>query len=113
MGEQCAWPCLTTCLMGRGKIPLMFTRLTREAGWYYCEWYWYLGWSETRFDLIEQEFRYGPIGATLAAKGLPADEILRTPRAVDEMHVVLRKRNLTDEECRHGQAMRGELRHPV
>ena len=85
-----------------------------ERSWlYYCEWYWYLGWSETRFDLIEQEFRYSPIGATLAAKGLPADEILRTPRAVDEMHVVLRKRNLTDEECRHGQAMRGELRDPV
>ena len=79
-----------------------------ERSWlYYCEWYWYLGWSEARFDLIEQKFRYSPVGDALAAKGWPADEILRTPRAVDEMHVTLRKRGLTDQERRHGEAMRG------
>jgi len=85
-----------------------------EKSWlYYCEWHWYLGWGETRFDLIEQKFRYSSIGDTLAAKGLPEAEILRTPRAVDEMHVVLRKRNLTDEERRFGRAMRGDSRDAV
>ncbi len=82
-----------------------------ERSWlYYCEWYWYLGWNEARFDLIEQSFRNSPLGAALSERGIPQDEILRSPRAVDEMHVVLRKRRLTEEERVYGQAMRGDAR---
>jgi SAM-dependent methyltransferase len=82
-----------------------------ERSWlYYCEWYWYLGWTEARFDLIEQNFRNCPWGDKLAARGTPQDEILRSPRAVDEMQVVLRKRCLTGDERAYGQAMRGDNR---
>jgi SAM-dependent methyltransferase len=82
-----------------------------ERSWlYYCEWYWYLGWTEARFDLIQQTFRYSPLGDTLAQRGVTKDEILRTPRAVDEMSVVLRKRSLTDAEKIYGQEMRGQNR---
>jgi SAM-dependent methyltransferase len=86
-------------------------RAFNERSWlYYCEWYWYLGWEESRFDLISTNFIYSDLGGTLAARGISKDEILRTPRAVDEMHVVLRKRALTDQERAHGRAMRGDAR---
>ena len=82
-----------------------------ERSWlYYCEWYWYIGWTKSRFDLIEQSFRNSPWGDTLAARGVPQDEILRSPRAVDEIHVVLRKRHLTEAERAYGKEMRGENR---
>jgi SAM-dependent methyltransferase len=82
-----------------------------EHSWlYYCEWYWYLGWTQSRFDLIELTFRNAPLGDALAARGMPQDEILRYPRAVDEMHVVFRKRALSQAERDHGQEMRGDTR---
>ncbi|KAA3441967.1 hypothetical protein C7I87_32765 [Mesorhizobium sp. SARCC-RB16n] len=82
-----------------------------ERSWlYYCEWHWYLGWTEARFDLIEQTFRYSSLGHELAARGVSHDEILRCPRAVDEMHVVLRKRSLTEAERAYGRQMRGDIR---
>ena len=82
-----------------------------ERSWlYYCEWNWYLGWTESRFDLIAINFGYSDLGKSLATRDMPRDEILRTPRAVDEMHAVLRKRLLTDKEREYGRAMRGEGR---
>jgi hypothetical protein len=86
-------------------------RAFNERSWlYYCEWHWYLGWDESRFDLISIDFVYGDLGRTLSTRGTSRDEILRTPRAVDEMHVVLRKRTLTDQERARGRAMRGAER---
>ena len=82
-----------------------------ERSWlYYCEWYWYLGWVEFRFDLISQSFRNSPLGDALAARGVPQEEILRTPRAVDEMSVTLRKRPLTAVERAQGATQRGDNR---
>jgi hypothetical protein len=82
-----------------------------ERSWlYYCEWYWYLGWSESRFDLISQKFVRSPAGNALAEKGMLEEEIRRTPRAIDEMQVVLRKRRLNDDERAYGRAMRGDTR---
>lgn len=86
-------------------------RAFNERSWlYYCEWHWYLGWMEWRFDVVEQSFRFSPYGSALAERGVAQDDILRTPRAVDAMHITLRKRRLTDAEHAHGQAMRGENR---
>jgi hypothetical protein len=86
-------------------------RAFNERSWlYYCEWYWYLGWTEARFDLIEQSFRRSALGDELAERGVAQEEILRRPRAVDEMSVVLRKRPLTDAEKVFGVNMRGENR---
>jgi SAM-dependent methyltransferase len=82
-----------------------------ERSWlYYCDWYWYLGWTVSRFDLVEQSFHYSPLGESLALRGCPQEEILRMARAVDEMRVVLRKRPLTEAEIEHGRTMRGDLR---
>ena len=86
-------------------------RAFNERSWlYYCEWYWYLGWDEARFDLTAIHFVYSDIGCALASRGMPQDEILRSPRAVDEMRVALRKRRLDPAERDYGRAMRGEAR---
>lgn len=74
-------------------------RAFNEKSWlYYTEWSWYLGWTEARFDLIENLFTLNSVGLAMQANHASLAEILAAPRAVDEMQVVLRKRLLTDEE---------------
>jgi hypothetical protein len=43
---------------------------------------------------------YSPLGTQLRAAGKSDDEIFRTPRAVDVLHVRLRKRYLQETERR-------------
>ena len=63
-------------------------RAFNEKSWlYYTDWYWYLGWKD-RFELTLLEMRLSSVGEALE---LPQDEIIRTPRAVDSMYVVLTK----------------------
>jgi len=63
-------------------------RAFNEKSWlYYTDWHWYLGW-EDRFHLKHLEFTLSEVGESLK---LPQDEILRTPRAVDSMYVILQK----------------------
>jgi SAM-dependent methyltransferase len=64
-------------------------RAFNEKSWvYYCEWAWYLGWQGSRFELTHLEMRLSEYGASLK---LPHDEVMRLPRAVDSMYVVLKK----------------------
>lgn len=63
-------------------------RAFNEKSWlYYTDWHWYLGW-EDRFHLKHLEFTLSKVVESLK---LPQDEILRTPRAVDSMYVILQK----------------------
>ena len=63
-------------------------RAFNENSWvYYCAWAWYLGWTDSRFNMEHLEFRFSP-GTDLE---LPQDQLLRTPRAVESMYVVLKK----------------------
>jgi len=63
-------------------------RAFNEKSWlYYTDWHWYLGW-EDRFFVKHLEFTLSEVGESLK---LPQDEILRTPRAVDSMYVILQK----------------------
>lgn len=63
-------------------------RAFNEKSWlYYTDWHWYLGW-EDRFHMTRLEFTLSKVGESLK---LPQDEILRTPRAVDSMYVILQK----------------------
>jgi SAM-dependent methyltransferase len=64
-------------------------RAFNEKSWvYYCEWAWYLGWKGSRFELTHLEMRLSEYGASLK---LPQDELMRLPRAVDSMYIVLKK----------------------
>lgn len=74
-------------------------RAFNERSWlYYTEWFWYVGWRDARFDLVELKFQLSDVGQTMAREGVGNDVIARTPRAVDSMHVTLSKRPLSDAE---------------
>ena len=63
-------------------------RAFNENSWvYYCAWAWYLGWTGSRFNMEKLEFKLNPS----ADLELPQDQLLRTPRAVESMYVVLKK----------------------
>jgi SAM-dependent methyltransferase len=63
-------------------------RAFNERSWvYYCAWAWYLGWTGSRFNMESLEYTLSP-GTDLE---LPQEQLLRTPRAVESMYVVLKK----------------------
>ena len=66
-------------------------RAFNENSWlYYTEWSWYLGW-DSGFKLKELQFKLSELGSEMSEAGLPDQEILRTPRAVESMKVTLCK----------------------
>ena len=74
-------------------------RSFNERSWlYYTDWFWYLGWREARFVVDQRMFVPSPLGLALVEKGMPEEEIIRTPRAIDSMSVTLRKIRLTAED---------------
>jgi len=74
-------------------------RAFNEYSWlYYTDWHWYMGWKSHRFDLMALNFVLSEYGKVLQKEGLPQETILRSPRAVDSMSVVLRKRATNAEE---------------
>ncbi|WP_158808107.1 methyltransferase domain-containing protein [Beijerinckia sp. L45] len=74
-------------------------RAFNERSWlYYTDWFWYMGWSEHRFVIDSFDFVPSPLGEDMKSRNVPRDEILRAPRAIDSMSVVLRKIELTDED---------------
>jgi SAM-dependent methyltransferase len=74
-------------------------RAFNERSWvYYCQWSWYLGWRTHNFHLQKLEFQPSDYGRELIAQGLDQQTIVRTPRAIDSMHVELVKKPLSPEE---------------
>ena len=72
-------------------------RAFNENSWnYYTEWFWYLGWEKARFNIETLHFKLNPFGDKLLADGKSTEEIIRSPRAVDTMHVILKKMMLSD-----------------
>jgi hypothetical protein len=74
-------------------------RAFNERSWlYYTDWFWYMGWTEARFDLAQFDLSLSPVGEALKQQHMKGEDLVRHPRAVDQMRVVLRKRLLTDAE---------------
>jgi len=74
-------------------------RAFNERSWlYYTDWFWYMGWTEARFDLVQFNLDLSPIGELLQKQQVKGEDLVRCPRAVNQMRVVLRKRLLTDAE---------------
>ena len=84
--------------LGAWQDPTHVRALNENSWLYYTDWYWYLGWLEARFDRLSTEFDLSEFGRELHASGKTLPEILRTPRAVDAMRVILRKRYLQESE---------------
>jgi predicted O-linked N-acetylglucosamine transferase (SPINDLY family) len=67
-------------------------RSFNEESWiYFTALHARVGWEAEYFHLQSQEFVLSSLGNELAAKGVPDEEIHRTPRAVDSLRTVLRK----------------------
>lgn len=64
---------------------------------YYSKWSWYLGWRTHNFVVRKMDFVASQLGRDLAAGGRSTEEILRTPRAVDQIVVELEKARLDEE----------------
>jgi SAM-dependent methyltransferase len=74
-------------------------RAFNENSWhYYTGWYWYMGWLEARFDLMKFVPYPTGFGKKLQEENRPIEEIMRTPRAIDYIGIVLRKRYLLESE---------------
>jgi len=74
-------------------------RAFNERSWlYYTDWFWYMGWTEARFDLTQFDLGLSPVGELLQKQQVKGEDLVRHPRAVDQMRVVLRKRLLTEDE---------------
>jgi SAM-dependent methyltransferase len=74
-------------------------RAFNERSWlYYTDWFWYMGWTEARFDLAQFDLSLSPVGEALKKQQMKGEDLVRHPRAVDQMRVVLGKRLLTDAE---------------
>ena len=70
-----------------------------ENSWlYYTEWFWYIGWREVRFELLNIDYTLSNFGKKLKQQGERLEDILHIPRAVDFMEVHLKKRFTNFEE---------------
>lgn len=61
---------------------------------YYTKWSWYLGWRTHNFHVRHLQFVGTEYGQQLQAEGRTLEELLRTPRAVEQIYVELEKREL-------------------
>jgi SAM-dependent methyltransferase len=95
---------------GAWQDPTHVRAFNERSWWYYCQWFWYLGWTTARFDLVRLEYGFSPLGAEMKARGSNDEDIARTPRAVDQMRVLLRKRPVAPEEQAEGRRLRGDNR---
>jgi len=74
-------------------------RAFNERSWlYYTDWFWYLGWKTHRFKIQKLDFIVSPLGQEMLKAGQEQEVILRTPRAVDSMKIVLEKITLSDQD---------------
>ena len=83
---------------GAWQDPTHIRAFNQNSWLYYTEWFWYLGWFNHKFDLIDLKFSPSESGHELIKKNLSQDVILNTPRAIDSMQLTLVKRETTPEE---------------
>jgi len=74
-------------------------RAFNERSWlYYTDWSWYLGWDNARFHVENLSFNLSEYGKDLHYSGMEQQQMIRHPRAVDSMAVVLRKEKLSPRD---------------
>lgn len=61
---------------------------------YYTKWSWYLGWRTHNFGVRHLQFVGTEYGQQLEAQGKSLEEVLRVPRAVEQIYIELEKREL-------------------
>ncbi|MBQ9452664.1 MAG: methyltransferase domain-containing protein [Desulfovibrio sp.] len=84
--------------LGAWQDPTHLHAFNENSWLYYTDWHWYIGWREERFDLQNIDYILSDLGKKLRSQGRNMDNILRMPRAVDSMEVLLKKRRTTFDE---------------
>ena len=100
-------------------------RAFNENSWlYYTDWFWYLGWTDSRFEVVKMNFilsEYGKLRQNaiclsgeakesldkMLEQGVVVYDLIKEPQAVDSMHVILRKIPLTDTDKKTSEAYHG------
>ena len=72
--------------LGAWQDPTHVRAFNENSFLYYTDWHWYLGW-EDKFTLTKMEFGISEFGQSIKDQ----EELIRTPRAVDFIRVILTK----------------------
>lgn len=75
---------------GAWQDPTHVRAFNENSFLYYTDWHWYLNWEE-RFTCTQMGFELSDLGHEMREQKIPTETIIRTPRAVDALQVVLRK----------------------
>lgn len=91
--------------LGAWQDPTHVRAFNQNSWLYYTDWYWYVGWEKARFDTESLIYIVSALGDKMQKAGTGTDEIVACPRAVDAMHVTLKKRALTVQESEYTRHM--------
>jgi SAM-dependent methyltransferase len=82
--------------LGAWSDPTHVRAFNERSFEYYTKWSWYLSWRTHHFKLRHIEYVTSEYGQELSAAGRSLEEVLRTPRAVDQMYAELEKQELDE-----------------
>ncbi len=84
--------------LGAWQDPTHLRGLNENSWLYYTEWYWYIGWTTHRFDMIGHSFGINNFGQNLMQKYQDFELVKNYPRTIDTFRVKLQKRPVTEQE---------------
>ena len=76
--------------LGAWQDPTHVRAFNENSFLYYTDWHWYLNWEE-KFTCTQMGLELSELGIEMADSKVAKDIIMRTPRAVDALQVILRK----------------------
>jgi hypothetical protein len=76
--------------LGAWQDPTHVRAFNENSFLYYTDWHWYLNWEE-KFTCTQMGLELSELGTEMADSKVSKDIIMRTPRAVDALQVILRK----------------------
>ncbi len=85
---------------GAWRDPTHIRAFNVESFRYYTQWAWYVGWRDYCFSVKDMMCEFSVWGKKLLEEKHTTEELLRIPRAIDALRVILEKRVTTKEEKR-------------
>jgi hypothetical protein len=76
--------------LGAWQDPTHVRAFNENSFLYYTDWHWYLNWEE-KFTCSQMGFELSDLGHEMQEQKIPTETVIRTPRAVDALQVILRK----------------------
>ena len=76
--------------LGAWQDPTHVRAFNENSFLYYTDWHWYLNWEE-KFTCTQLGIELSDLGDEMREQKVPTEPVIRTPRAVDALQVILRK----------------------